>query len=95
MRGENGLTHEHVLARAKELAHHAFVRLGAITHFSFVDDAILLLSHCTGLGDHGFIWIKLHLNNLRGIFKNLVINYVAAYKSVSPRIFNTKRSLRR
>lgn len=75
---ENGLTRDHAFTRAKELAHHAFVRLEAMTHFSLESDVILQISHCAGFGDHGFTRSRLHLNNLHGISMNFVINFVAA-----------------
>lgn len=80
MRYENGLTHDHALTRAKKLAHHAFVRLEAITYFSLENDIILHKGHCAGLGDHGFTRSRLHLNNLHGISKNFVIIFVAAHR---------------
>ena len=80
MRYENVLTHDHALTRAKEPAHHAFVRLNAITHFSLGSGVILHIGHCAGFGDHGFSRSRLHLNNLHGISKNFVNNFVAAHR---------------
>ena len=78
VRYENGLTHDHALTRAKELAHHAFVRLEAITHFGLDIDVVLHIGHCAGFGDHGFTRSRLHLNNLHGMSINFLINFVAA-----------------